>query len=162
MWGSLRLAPINTTVLLLGVVILMPHSFHLHPPTALRDIAIDSPTSQITLSLPDTPPTITLNCSVVAHSIPRLEWTRNGQPVVGQQAATDFMEAPFSLLTVNTSDLVNGVETFNCTATLDLSGADRNSCMDFDGSISASVNITAYCKYSHLTSFHRQVCCLHY
>ena len=123
-----------------------PLSFPLHPPAALRDIAIDSPTLQITLGLPDTPPTITLNCSVVAHPIPRLEWTMNGQPVVGQQVATGFMETSFSLLTVNTSDLVNGVETFNCTAALDLSGADRNSCWNFYGSISASVNITAYCK----------------
>ena len=72
----------------------------------------------------------------------------NGQSVVGQQAATGFMETSFSLLTVNTSDLVNGVETFNCTATLDLSGADTNSCLNFDGSIYASVDVTAYCKYS--------------
>ena len=70
----------------------------------------------------------------------------NGQPVVGQQAATGFMETSFSLLTVNTSDLVNGVETFNCTATLDLSGVDSAGCMTFDGSISASVDITVYCK----------------
>ena len=69
----------------------------------------------------------------------------NGRPVVGQQAATGFMETSFSLLTVNTSDLVNGVETFNCTATLDLSGVD-DPCYRMDGSISASVDITAYCK----------------
>ena len=69
----------------------------------------------------------------------------NGQPVAGQQAATGFTETPFSLLIVNTSDLVNGVKTFNCTATLDLSGVDR-SCYTMDSSISASVNITAYCK----------------
>ena len=94
----------------------------------------------------------------------------NCQPVVGQQAATGFMETPFSLLTVNTSDLVNGVETFNCAAILDLSGLDY-SCLTFDGSITASVNITAYCKIfdvcflcNHAVStvkcFHRNMTCL--
>jgi len=77
---------------------------------------------------------------VIAHPIPRLEWTRNGQPVVGQQAATEHMETPFSLLTMATSELTNGVEIFTCTANLEMNDP-----------ISYAINITAYCEYINIT-----------
>ena len=103
--------------------------------SVLRGIAIDPSAREIILELPNTPPTISLNCSVTAHPIPRLEWTRNGQPVVGQQAATGYMETPFSILTISTSELTNGVEVFACTANLETRDP-----------ISSTISIAAYCE----------------
>jgi len=50
------------------------------------------------------------------------------------------METPFSLLTMATSELTNGVEIFTCTANLEMNDP-----------ISYAINITAYCEYINIT-----------
>ena len=50
------------------------------------------PTEEATVVLgrPETPTDLLLKCSVSAHPIPSLSWTRDGVPASGQQSITGF------------------------------------------------------------------------
>ena len=96
----------------------------------------------IMLQQPDTPPEVVLNCTVEAHPIPSLTWTRDdGRPVDQQQVMTETREMAFSsLLTVPSTQLAGRAE-FTCTA--DVMGTTAQS----------SVAITAYCELLRIVLF---------
>ena len=61
---------------------------------------------------------VSLNCSVRAHPLPLLQWSRNGIQVDGVQAATGLRETAMSILTVNVTGLGLGTYNFQCSATV--------------------------------------------
>ena len=62
---------------------------------------------------------IPIVCSIQAHPLPLLEWSRDGVLVEGVQAPTGFMETAFSIFSVNITELGVGTHNFQCTATVD-------------------------------------------
>lgn len=89
---------------------------------------------------------VSLNCSVRAHPLPLLQWSRDGVTVDdGDQAPTGFMETAFSTLTVNVTELGVGTHNFQCTAIVDTPATQpESSVIDTNITVQALLNINIF------------------